>query len=226
MKDHLVPKPALAFLKTLAKNNNRDWFQEHKPKFTALSGEMKQFFSGLEEKLKVHDDIEKMKIFRIYRDVRFSKDKSPYKTQFSCSYSRRGEHMRGGYYIRITPRETFLGAGFFGPDKDDLLRIRKELELDASDFISVVEDASFSKVWGKLQGETVKTAPKGFDKEHEHISYIRHKQFYFTRTFSDAEVCAPDFMKVADQSFQAIRPYFDLMSDVLTTNLNGESLLG
>lgn len=226
METPVVPQPALAFLKRLAKNNNRDWFQEHKPEFTALSNEMKVFFSAVEGKLNLHDDIEKMKIFRIYRDVRFSKDKSPYKTQFSCSYSRRGAHLRGGYYIRIAPGETFLGAGFFNPNKEDLFRIRKELELDASDFMAIVEDASFSKIWGELQGESVKTAPKGFDKDHEHISYIRHKQFYFTRTFTDDEVCSPSFAEEVDTSFRAIRPYFNLMSDVLTTNLNGESLLG
>ena len=177
------------------------------------------------ENLNKHDQIEKLKVFRIYRDVRFSKDKTPYKAHFAGSFSRMGAERRGGYYLRIKPGETFVATGFWDPNKEDLLRIRKELELDASEFRDVINNTAFKKIWGELQGDTVKTAPKGFDKEHSNIDLIRYKQFIFTRNFTDKEVLSKNFLDEVDSSFKAIRPYFDLMSSVLTTNLNGESLI-
>ena len=164
-------------------------------------------------------------MFRIYRDVRFSKDKTPYKSHFACSFSRMGASRRGGYYLRIKPGDTFLATGFWGPEKEDLFRVRKELALDATEFRAVFNDKTFKSAWGELQGETLKTAPKGFDKEHPDIDLIRHKQFIFVKNFTDKEVLSKDFLKEIDTSFKAIRPFFDLMSSVLTTNLNGESLI-
>ncbi|WP_394972027.1 DUF2461 domain-containing protein [uncultured Croceitalea sp.] len=220
-----IKKESLDFLKKLAKNNNREWFIEHKDIFTKHQSAIKTFYGVIMENLNKHDQIEKMKIFRIYRDVRFSKDKTPYKTHFAGSFTRMGADRRGGYYLRIKPGETFLATGFFDPNKEDLFRIRKELELDASELRDIFNNKAFKSVWGELEGETVKTAPKGFDKEHPNIDLIRHKQFIFTKKFTDKEVLSKDFLKKVDDSFKAIRPYFDLMSSVLTTNLNGESLI-
>ncbi|MGB7393530.1 MAG: DUF2461 domain-containing protein [Pricia sp.] len=220
-----ITKEALYFLEKLKRNNNRDWFTEHKEEFKSHQSDAKDFYTLVTDNLKVHDQIEKMKMFRIYRDVRFSKDKTPYKSHFAASFSRLGAENRGGYYIRIKPSESFIATGFWGPNKEDLLRIRKELELDASAFREIINEKSFTKIWGELQGDAVKTAPKGFEREHENIDLIRHKQFIFQRNFTDIEVLSPAFIDEIDVSFRAVRPYFDFMSDVLTTNLNGESLL-
>ena len=164
-------------------------------------------------------------MFRIYRDVRFSKDKTPYKTHFAGSFSRSGQRLRGGYYLRIKPNETFIAAGFWEPNKEDLLRIRQEFETDASEIRAIMDKKNFKDVWGKMQGDELKTAPSGFNKEHPNIDLIKRKQFIFVKNFSDQEVLSPNFIENIDLAFQAIRPYFDLMSDILTTNLNGESLL-
>ena len=164
-------------------------------------------------------------MFRIYRDVRFSKDKTPYKTHFAGSFSRLGAHLRGGYYVHIKPGGSFIATGFWNPNKEDLFRIRKELEMDASEFRKIITEKTFKKVWGELEGDEVKTAPKGFDKEHSDIDLIKKKQFIFIRNFSDKDVLSNAFIETLDESFKAIRPYFDLMSDILTTNLNGESIL-
>ncbi|WP_350288567.1 DUF2461 domain-containing protein [uncultured Croceitalea sp.] len=225
MSIEIIKKEAFEFLKKLEKNNNREWFTENKNTFKAHETDAKAFYNAVMENLNKHDQIEKLKIFRIYRDVRFSKDKTPYKAHFAGSFSRMGLERRGGYYLRIKPGETFLAAGFWEPNKEDLLRIRKELELDASEFRAVIDKKSFKSVWGELQGDAVKTAPKGFDKEHPDIDLLRHKQFIFVRNFTDKEVLAKDFIIQVDHSFKAIRPYFDLMSSILTTNLNGESLI-
>ncbi len=225
MLDSSITKKSLGFLKKLEKNNNREWFTENKSEFKQHEADAKTFFSGILENLKLHDDIDKMKMFRIYRDVRFAKDKSPYKSHFACSFSRAGARLRGGYYIQVKPGGSFLATGFWAPNKEDLFRIRKEFELDASEIRKVINAKDFKKVWGELIGDAVKTAPKGFDKEHPDIDLIKRKQFIFVRNFSDDEVISDSFAKTVDDSFRAIRPYFDLMSDILTTNLNGESIL-
>ena len=225
MSKEIVQKEALSFLKALEKNNNREWFTAHKESFVNHQTNVKAFCTAILSNLNTHDQIEKLKMFRIYRDVRFSKDKTPYKSHFACSFSRIGASRRGGYYLRIKPGATFLATGFWGPEKEDLFRVRKELALDATEFRAVFNDKAFKSVWGELQGETLKTAPKGFDKEHPDIDLIRHKQFIFVKNFKDKEVLSKDFLKEIDTSFKAIRPFFDLMSSVLTTNLNGESLI-
>ena len=220
-----ISKEVFDFLNELKNNNNRDWFEAHKPEFKKRQSEVKAFLEVAKLNLNHHDEIEKMKLFRIYRDVRFSKDKTPFKTHFAGFFSRLGTHLRGGYYIHIKPGESFLGVGFWAPNKEDLFRIRKELEMDADEFREVINQKELKAVWGELRGEELKTAPKGFDKEHPDIDLIRKKQFVFMRQLSDKEVLSASFLNQVDASFKAIRPYFDLMSDILTTNLNGESVL-
>ncbi len=217
---------SLHFLKDLQKNNNRDWFAEHKPKFTEAQNNAKELYAGIRDNLEKHDEIEKFKLFRIYRDVRFSKDKTPYKAHFAGSFSRLGKHLRGGYYLRIRPGESFLAGGFWEPNKEDLLRIRKEIEVDATEIRDILTDKNFIKYFGgKFEGEELKTAPRGFDKEHPDVDLLRKKGFIAVRSFTDKEVLDPGFINEVDQSFQALRPFFDLFSDILTTNLNGESLI-
>lgn len=225
MEKGKIDRKMLDYLVALSENNNRGWFEEHKSEFKVLEKGVKAFYSSLLEEMRKHDEIEKLKMFRIYRDVRFSKDKTPYKTHFAGSFSRAGKALRGGYYLRIKPGETFAAAGFWEPNKEDLFRIRKELETDAGEFRVVIENKAFRKIWGDLIGEEVKTAPKGFDKDHPDIDLIRKKQFIFVRNFTDTQVLSAGFMPMVDESFRAIRPYFDLMSEILTTDLNGESLL-
>lgn len=225
MLDSVITKDTLQFLNQLKQNNNREWFTEHKPKFKKQEAEVKSFLNALLEEMRTHDEIEKLKVFRIYRDVRFSKDKTPYKYNFSGSFSRAGKERRGGYYVHIQPQGSFIATGFWNPEKEDLLRIRKEWELDATELREILADAKFKSVWGDLAGEELKSAPKGFDKEHHNIDLIRKKQFIFVKNFTDAQVISPDFVHTVNTSFKAIRPYFNIMSTILTTNLNGESLL-
>ncbi len=220
-----IEKSTFAFLKKLKENNNRDWFTENKPQFQIEQNKTKEFYKTLMERLKLHDSIDAFKFFRIYRDVRFSKDKTPYKIHFSGSFSRATKRLRGGYYVHISPEGSFLAGGFWEPNKEDLLRIRKEFEMDTSEIRAILRNKTFVKHFGKLQGESLKTAPRGFDKEHEDIDLIRMKQFIVVRNFSEKEVLAPNFLDELDESFKAMRPYFNYMSEILTTDLNGESIL-
>ncbi|PWH81264.1 DUF2461 domain-containing protein [Brumimicrobium oceani] len=220
-----IPEKAFMFLKELARNNDRDWFNENKPEFKSIEGEVKTFFNELLIRMQEYDKIEKLKMFRIYRDVRFSKNKEPYKTHISGNYIRVKPELRGSYYLHIQPNASFIAAGFWAPEKDDLLRIRKEFELDASEIRTILADQHLKSIWGELEGEELKTAPKGFSKDHKNIDLIRKKQFVFTKNFTDQEVLSADFIKEVDTAFKAIRPYFDYMSEVLTTDENGLSLI-
>ncbi|WP_299621364.1 DUF2461 domain-containing protein [uncultured Tenacibaculum sp.] len=221
-----IEQSTFNFLNKLAENNNRDWFADNKSEFDTIQKDVKQFYKAVQEKLEAHDEIEKHKFFRIYRDVRFSKDKTPYKTHFAGSFSRNGAHLRGGYYLRLKPGESFLAGGFWEPNKEDLFRIRKEIEIDASEFRDILDDAEFQKYFGdKFEGDELKTAPKGFDKTHPDIDLIRKKGYIAIRNFTDKEVLSKNFIDEIDASYTALRPFFDLMSSVLTTNLNGESIL-
>lgn len=216
----------LQFLKELTANNNREWFTENKPRFTEIQDHAKLLFAEMQHNLEKHDEIEKMKIYRIYRDVRFSKDKTPFNPRLAVSFSRLGKHLRGGYFLQIKPGETLLGGGFWQPEKEDLLRIRKEIELDATEFREILNDSTFKKCFGGIfEGDELKSAPRGFDKDHPDIDLLRKKGFIAVRKFTDKEVLSKDFLNDLDSSFRALRPFFNLFSDVLTTNLNGETLI-
>jgi uncharacterized protein (TIGR02453 family) len=215
----------LAFYKELEKNNTREWFEPQKSRFKGLEAEIKQYAEEIKQGLSETDEIDRAKLFRIYRDVRFSKNKTPFKTHFGISFHRKKPHLRGGYYLHIAPGDSFIATGFWNPDKDDLFRIRKEMEVDAAELREVMADAELQAHWGSLQGDEVKTAPKGFSKEHADIDLIRKKQYLFLKKFTDKEVLSADFQKQILSHFKAIHPFFDYMSNVLTTDLNGVSLL-
>ena len=216
----------LDFLKRLKENNDRDWFNDHKSEFKKLETEAKNSFNVLFDALKVHDDLDRVKMFRIYRDVRFSKNKAPYKIHFSGSFSRRKPDLRGGYYLHIQPNnETFIAVGFWDPSKEDLLRIRKEFEMHDDEIRAIINDQEFKTIWGEFTGDELKTAPRGFDKEHHAMDLIRKKQFVFTKKYTDKQIVAPNFLEEVNVSFKAVKPYFNYMSSVLTTNINGEPLI-
>lgn len=221
----LINPDVLAFYKELEENNTREWFEPQKSRFKALEAEIKQYTEELKNVLNKTDEIERAKIFRIYRDVRFSKNKTPFKTHFGIAFHRKKPQLRGGYYLHIAPGDSFIATGFWNPEKEDLFRIRKEMEVDAAELRNVVANPTLKSHWGTLQGEEVKTAPKGFSKEHADIDLIRKKQYLFVKKFTDKQVLAPDFQNQISKHFEAIRPFFDYMTNILTTDLNGVSLL-
>lgn len=225
-----ITEDNLAFLKQLAKNNNRDWFADHKSDYTKQHENTIAFADELLSKLNQHDTIEtlngKKSLYRIYRDVRFSLDKSPYKTHWAGGFSRATKKLRGGYYFQIAPNNnSFIAAGFWAPNKEDLQRIREEIAVDADELRTILADKDFVKTFGELQGEQLKSAPKGFDKEHPNIDLLRYKQFIVTKRYTDSEVHDSDFADKVNDAFKNIRPFFDYMSEVLTTDANGNTIL-
>ena len=126
----MIDSEVFKFLNDIKSNNNREWFNTNKQIYKRSLEEIQNFTIDLVELMNSHDRIENYKIFRIYRDIRFSKNKTPYKTNFGISLVREKPQLRGGYYLHIKPSDSFSAIGFWKPEKSELLRIRKEIELD------------------------------------------------------------------------------------------------
>ena len=221
----MVLSSSVSFFKKLKKNNNRDWFSENKSKFKELEFEIKAFGEELKDRLNEFDNIDRFKLFRIYRDIRFSKDKTPFKTHFGLYWNRLKPQLRGGYYLHVSPSNNFLACGFWDPNSKDLYRIRKEFLHDTKEFRDIISSKEIYSVWGSLEGSELKTAPRNFDKNHPDIDLIRKKQFVFKISYTDAEVFDKKFIYKIEKAIKTIRPFLNYMTEVLTTDENGESLI-
>jgi len=221
----IIRKDVFHFLKKLKTNNDRDWFNDNKLHFKLIEKEIKLFGEELKNRFNEHDEIDLFKLFRIYRDIRFSKDKTPFKTHFGLTWHRTKPMNRGGYYFHIEPNNSFLACGFWDPNPKDLYRIRREIFFDSSELKKIILKNEFLHVWGKLKGNELKTAPRNFDKSHPDISLIRKKQYIFSIKFSDQEVLNDTFIEKLNLAIKTVRPFVDYMSEILTTNENGESII-
>lgn len=211
------------FLKTLQQNNNRPWFQEHKEWYETAKSEAYQIFLEIEKGLFELDSFQPPKFYRIYRDLRFSKDKTPYNSHFSVMFQRKKPENRGGFYVKFKPGESLVGGGFWGPVKEDMERIRTAIDLE-DDLEKILKDPVLVERMGEIQGERLKRIPKGFDPNHPRKELLGLKQFLFVRPYSDEEVIREDFVENVLKDYEALRPFFQYMTEVLTTNENGEPL--
>lgn len=217
------------YLNKIAVNNNREWFAENKEEYLKQHQNMIEFADDLLLRVNKHDNIEtlngKKSLYRIYRDVRFSKNKDPYKTHWAGGFKRATKQLRGGYYFHIAPgNNSMIAGGFWNPNKEDLLRIREDIAIDNSELRSIISNKNFVATFDELKGEQLKTAPKGFPKDHKAIDLLRFKQFIVWRNFTDKEVLSNNFTQLADNTFKTMRPFLDYMSEVLTTDLNGSPI--
>lgn len=221
----IIPKSSIDFLSVLKKHNDRDWFNANKALFLKEQHYIELFADALLEELNSHDVIEtpsgKKSLHRIYRDTRFSKEKTPYKTNWSGSFRRATKYRRGGYYFHIESGNSFIAGGFWNPNPEDLKRIRDDFAFDDMPMRKILNSKVFKSTFGVLQGEQLKTSPKGFEADSSAIDLLRYKQFLIIRKFSDEQVLKPTFLKEAHQTFKNMRPFFDYMSEVLTTDING-----
>ena len=220
-----IQKSIFSFLNRLKINNNRDWMTEHKKEYQSNEKLLKQFYGSVKDSLNITDEISKLKVFRINRDLRFSNDKTPYNIHRSASFSRAGAHRRGGYHLRIEPGKSAMAGGFFSPEPVDLLRIRREFEMDTTEIRTILNQKEFKKAFQGFNKENqLKTAPRDFNKEDPNIDLIKLKNYFVVHHFTDDEVMSKDFEDQLMNHFLLLRPYFDYMSEVLTTDLNGVSL--
>jgi uncharacterized protein (TIGR02453 family) len=225
----VINKDSLDFLNDLSQNNNRDWFNTHKERYLEAQGNIAAFAGTLIVEMNKHDHIEtvsgKKSMFRIYKDVRFSKEKTPYNQHWSAALKRATKLRRGGYYIRIEPGNSRAVSGFFGPVPDDMKRIREDIDANYDNWRKMLANPMLVKTFGNMRGEKLGTAPRGYAKDHPAIDLLRYKQFLFRREFTDEEVLSPDFLYLVNDTFKKMRPFLNYMSEVLTTDANGVSVI-
>lgn len=223
-----ISQSNLDFLYSLKHNNNREWFNDHKNEYLKEHESLIAFADALLTQLNTHDVIEtptgKKALQRIYRDTRFSGDKTPYKTYWGGGFTRATAQRRGGYYFHIESGNTFIAGGFWSPGAPDLKRVREDIDYDDAPLRKILSSKAFKDTFGTLQGEQLKTTPKGYDADNKALDLLRYKQFLLIRRFTDAQVLSPEFVAEADTTFKNMRPFFDYMSEVLTTNSNGQPL--
>jgi uncharacterized protein (TIGR02453 family) len=218
----MLHKSTIDFLKKLKKNNNRDWFSKNKKLYEDARYDFEVFVFDLIQKIAEYDESisglePKDCMFRIYKDVRFSKDKLPYKTNFGASINKGGRKMpTAGYYVHIDPAEYFLGSGLYLPMPDKLLEVRTKISNDLKGFRKIIEQKDFKKYYGKLwSGDSLKTAPKGFDKDHPAAEYLKLKSFIAGHTVKEEKALSKNFGDYAAKVFRAVKPLNDFLNNAI-----------
>lgn len=200
----------MLFLRELAKNNNREWFQTNKKWYDESKGKILFLTDVLINEIRKFDNtIPALNpsdcLFRIFRDVRFSHDKSPYKTNFGSYIAKGGKKaVYAGYYIHIEPESSFAGGGIYMPDNDTLKNLRNYIAENGDEFFSIINDPDFKTVYPEMFDDKLKTAPKGFASDHEFIEMLKYKSFAFTHKLSDDEVLSENFIENIVQSYRQL----------------------
>jgi uncharacterized protein (TIGR02453 family) len=214
----MVHPTTLEFLRDLAQNNNRDWFHENKKRYATVKGDFENVVSTLLVEINKVQELgatqPKDCIFRINRDIRFSKDKSPYKQWFSAAFGLGGRHSgKVDFYIHLQPgNETFLGAGMWSPTPPQLAKYRQEVDYNAEELKTIIHLPEFRGFFPEIQGETTKTAPRGYPKDHPEIELLRHKQLFFSHYFTDHEVLSENFVPTIMKGVVLIKPFCDFLN--------------
>ena len=211
----MVSNKTMSFLKDLKKHNNRDWFNQNKARYEEANNEFKEFVGKLiPEVAKFDKTVANLEakdcVFRIYRDVRFSKDKSPYKTHFGAhivSGGKKGDAMRAGYYMHISPGECFLAGGAHMPPSEWINAIRKEIHYNAKELKKIINHKDFKKYFGKITGEKLSSVPRGYDKTHPEIDLLKHKSLLAVHNMKESQVTSKDFLSHTAKVFKAMQPF-------------------
>ncbi|HEY6951917.1 MAG TPA: DUF2461 domain-containing protein [Bacteroidota bacterium] len=208
------PKEGLQFFRKLKRNNNRTWFEGHKQEYEEyLKLPMQSFISSLQPHFATFapefDLSPKRSIFRIYRDVRFSKDKTPYKTHIAAHFVLRGREkgfVGSGYYLHIEPGEVFVGGGIYMPDPDQLKGIRTAIAQHSDEFLSIINARAFKKRFGKIEGDRLQRIPKGYDDSHPMAEWLKLKQFFVGKSFPDTFCRKPSLVETVAAVCQDAAP--------------------
>ena len=214
-------KDVIDYLEQLKRNNNRDWFNSNKGWYEE-SRQKVLFLTELiiNEIRKFDNDIPvtdpKDCLFRIYRDVRFSADKSPYKTHFGSYIAKGGrKSIRAGYYFHIDPDASFIGGGIYMPGPDVLKALRTAIFDQPDTFLEIIENPEFKKTFPTMEEEKLKTAPKGFPPDFVHIDLLKFKSYVFTAELKTSEIIRDDFATKMVKTFQTLYPANRFLNDAL-----------
>lgn len=203
----------LKFLSQLAKNNNKEWFDTNRKTYDSVKLEFETLVKSVIDKNTLFDKelmgLEpKQCLFRINKDVRFSKDKSPYKTNMGASINPGGKKsMIAGYYLHVEPNKSFLAGGCYMPMPETLAAIRQEIDYNTADFKKIISAKDFKAYFKELsQDDKLKTAPKGYDKNHPEISLLQLKHFIVVHELTNEQLCDKNFANYASKVFKAMFP--------------------
>jgi uncharacterized protein (TIGR02453 family) len=218
-RNHL--KPAFDFLRALQANNSKTWFDSQRSAYQLARERFEQYVDAFIDEFRSIEDFADAQatdcVFRINRDVRFSPDKSPYKISFAASVARGGKHsVRAPYYIHIQPsNESLLAGGVYMPTPEQLAKIRRAIDRDAAPLRKIIRRTAFVQQFGALEGERVKTAPRGYELDHPAIDLLQLKQFAVVHRLSDRNVLGPDLLPKTVEVFKALKPLLDWLNSVL-----------
>lgn len=213
----MLSQSTLQFLKELAENNNRDWFTENRKRYETAKKDLEKLveavLKGVNEFESLPNTEVKDCIFRINRDVRFSKDKSPYKQWFSAAVGPGGRHSgRTDFYLHIQPGESFLGAGMWAPTPKHLAKFRQEIDFNPQELKGIIEAPTFRDYFPEIWGESLQRMPKGYPETHPDIALLKRKQLFFMHKYSDADVMSPGFAAEIVKGCRLIKPFCDYLN--------------
>ncbi|MNL26795.1 hypothetical protein D3C87_1483470 [compost metagenome] len=209
---------SLDFLKALGEHNDKSWMDENRKWYETEKKTFEAFVSGLIGEISVFDPAigdlaPKDCIFRLNRDIRFSKDKSPYKTNFGAAMAIGGKKSnKAAYYIHIQPGHSFLGGGMWMPEAPVLKSIRQEIDYGFEDFQKLIQAPAFTKHFKQIDGETLSRPPKGYEESNPAIEYLKHKSFTVGKALSDKEVAHKDFLAHCAEAFASMKPFIDFLN--------------
>ena len=217
-------KEGMRFFTELKKHNTREWFAENKDRFEeqvkfpmqCLIHSLQPLLKTIAPSLDVHP---KRSIFRIYRDTRFSKDKTPYKTHIAAHFVPRGDakgFLGSGLYMHIEPGEIFLGGGIYMPDAPQLKKIRQAIATRQKEFLSIINAAAFKKTFGALEGDRLQRVPKGYSPDHPMAEWLKYKQFFVGVELKEKECYSRQFPKTVVSVYQKVMPLVNFLNDALS----------
>lgn len=211
-------RPTLDFMADLVNNNHREWFHANRSRYDAAKAELGGVVERVLLEMSAFEPLAntavKDCIFRINRDIRFSKDKAPYKSNLAFAIGPGGRHSgRIDYYIQIQPgNQSFLGAGMWQPTPANLAKFRQEVDYNVGELNDIIEADAFRAYFPEVSGEVMKTTPKGYAADHPEIDLLRRKELFFIHRYTDKEVLKPNFANELVRGCQLLKPYCDLLN--------------
>lgn len=215
----MITSATLKFLSSLKKNNNKDWFEKHKDEYLSAKENMETVVTEIIKEIGKFDKPianvpAKSCVFRIYKDVRFSKDKTPYKTNMGAGINAGGKKaIEPGYYLHIEPGNSFIAGGMWMPPSEELKKIRQEIDYNPKPLKKVLANPAFKKYFGGLSPDyKLKTTPKGYDKEHPEIELLRYNSFIVWHKFPDKVITSKSFVKEVSGGAKIMKPFLDFLN--------------
>ncbi|MBK5272214.1 MAG: DUF2461 domain-containing protein [Bacteroidia bacterium] len=220
----MLQSSTIKFLKDLKKNNNKPWFDTHRDVYEKAKKDFEQFIQSVIDKHSKNDKtikdlIAKNCLFRINRDVRFSKDKSPYKSNFGASINKGGKKAQtAGYYFHLEPGQCFTGGGIWMPMPDDLKKVRQEIDYNLAEFKKIIVSKKFKSVYGDLSRDSeylLSRVPKGYEPDNPAAEFLKLKSFIAMIQIKDADLTSKDLLKKTVAAFEVLQPLLSFINESL-----------